>query len=127
MNEHEVHADDSATSPMTREEAVALAQQVVEFRRELAELSATLVPLMRAIEEWMRLRNAIITSILARPIQWAIAVCLVAALGALIWRGQALDALTYASRLQGGGGTSIVVTGQTPTSPTPLDGSTTTP
>lgn len=125
MKENEVHADDEIV-PMSRDEAVAIAQQLVELRREHAELAATLVPLMRAIEEWMRLRNAIVTSILARPIQWAIAVCLVAALGALIWRGQALDALSYASHIQGGG-TSIVVTGQSPPSTTPLDGSTTTP
>ena len=124
MKENEVHAD-AEIVPMSRDEAVAIAQQLVELRREHAELAATLVPLMRAIAEWMALRNAIVTSLLARPIQWAIAICMVCALVALIWRGQALDAFNLARSATGG--TSIVVTGQAPTSTTPLDGSTTTP
>lgn len=124
MNENEVHAD-AEIVPMSRDEAVAIAQQLVELRREHAELAATLVPLMTAISEWMALRNAIVTSLLARPIQWAIAVCLVAALGALIWRGQAIDAFNLARSATGG--TSIVVTGQAPSSHSTPDGSTSTP
>lgn len=123
-------SDDDEIVTMRRAEVVALAQEVVEFRRELRELASVLIPLLRSIEEWMRLRNAIVTSILTRPIQWAVAVCIVAGLGALIWRGQAIDALNFASKLAPGGGTSIVVTGQPSSHPaptTPSDGSTTTP
>lgn len=126
MIEPESPPDTDPDTAMTRDEARALAQQVVEFRREQAELAATLVPLMKAIADWMALRNAIVTSLLARPIQWAIALCIVFGIGALIWHGQALEALTYATHIQGGG-TSIVVTGQSPSSTPPPDGSTPTP
>lgn len=126
-HENEVHGDDPPDVSELRLDLRAVAQELVELRREHAETAAATRDFLTAQGEWFRLRTSVLSSILTRPIQWAVAIVIVAALGALIARGQALDALSVARQLSSTGGTSIVVTGAAPASPAPPDGSTPTP
>lgn len=129
-------SDDATTASEERraiaQHLVTLTGEITELRREHAETSAVMRDWISAQTAWLTLRTSIVTSMLTRPIQWAVAICVFFALGALIYRGRELDALAYATHLAPGGSTSVIVTGApnapvSSPSPTPTDGSTTTP
>lgn len=124
MTEHEAPLPDRSREDEAHEDRRAIATELMELRREHAETAAVIRDFLTSQADWFRLRTSILSSLLQRPIQWAIAVVIVAALGALIARGQALDALSVARQLSAGG-TSIVVTGAAPPSPPPPDESST--